>query len=98
MGFGVGVLTNNKFILPSYVVNRVSMCMVISYFQVIYIVGLKAASNARCQKVLLSMIVDDIGNFVGNIADGSERLIDLGVVVGFLGAVFHTSLLYVAFV
>jgi len=96
MGFGVGVLTNNKFILPSYLIELAYTLAI--RLQISYIVGLKATSNTRCQKIFLSMIVDDIGDFVGDITNGSERLIDLGMVVGFLGAVFHTSLLYVAFV
>ena len=96
MGFGVGVLTNNRFILPSYLIELAYTLSI--HLQISYIVGLKAASNTRCQKIFLSMIVDDIRDFVGDITNGSERLIDLGMVVGFLGAIFHTSLLYVAFV
>lgn len=44
------------------------------------------------------MIVDHIGDFIGHIANRPERLVDSRMVVGLLGLVLHTSLLYVAFV
>lgn len=58
-----------------------------------YIVGLKTAANTGRHEVLVAEIINDIWNLVGHITNGSERLVDFGMVIGFFDAILYASLL-----
>jgi hypothetical protein len=53
---------------------------------------LKTAANTGSHKVLVAEIVYNIRNFVGHITNGSERLVDFGMVIGFLDTILCASL------